>query len=94
MQLETIKQFIFKRINTGEEVAICFSTNTILCKFLADISTIFKEKFNIDKYVLAQGGTELAEDGKIYDFYDYPTRSTAIYEVFGDTGCFYIIHVE
>jgi hypothetical protein len=93
MSFETVKTFVFKRIKTGEEVAVPFSTNTIICKFLADISTLFKEKYDIDNYILIQGGTELAENGKIYDFYNYPTRSATIHQVFGDTCSFYVMQV-
>ncbi len=94
MEFANVKSFSFKRIKTGEEVAVSFSTDTILCKFLTDISILFKDKYNIDNYMLIQGGTRLAENGKVYDFYDYPTRSATIRQVFGDTCCFYIMPVS
>jgi hypothetical protein len=90
MDFETIKSFTFKRIETGEEVTLQFSTNTVLCKFIADISKIFKEKYNIEHYILIQGGTEWAEQGRVYNFYDYPTRTTTVQQLFENTVCFYI----
>lgn len=92
MEFETLKLFTFKRIETGEEVTLQFSTNTVLCKFIVDISRTFKEKYNIKHYTLIQGGTELGEQGKVYYFYDYPTRTTTIQQVFENTTCFYIMN--
>jgi len=82
--------YTFKLITTGETVSLSYPSNITVCKFLGKLRKIMKQKYNIDKFSLIEGGTNLGELGHEYNFNDYPTRIITIHEVFKNTISFYI----
>jgi hypothetical protein len=82
--------YTFKLITTGETVSLSYPSTLTVCEFLTKLRRIIKQKYNIDKFSLIEGGTNLGELGYEYNFNDCPTRITTIQELFKNTVSFYI----